>query len=488
MTLPPCPLLVADRQANATGGLLTVEPRSAGERAGFYLGVLASQTLATARETFAVAPGIAYATVLVLERDDARRRLSALYIGTFSRRRFTEVNWDRSSFDSSLVRELETEGALFDQDHVTSGPLPLDLTNEPELAEVVAEMCRQLGFEVAPQGDHDAPQLIIEDPSQVPVVRDNPVFLDLEAKREAAMEDYKRATDPAQQMKALELAGTLLGSQASAASEIIDEIGKLSPHDPRRLVAREWAHAWDDFSSAELDRINRAWKQAEALLEERSASLFAADPTQAPALRDNPTFSELETRRQAALRAHDASNDPAERVAALELVVDLLNSQINCAGGILDETLKLRADDPERRVAAQWGKAWSSYALAEKERYEHLGYWDFTAQILTDSGWTLRNEAYSAPNAPVPVIVAEQDGAILVAAFKSDKDPLRSGTQMVEQLRDARDAVAAHNPGRTVQRVVLFIWNEAPSHELEPFTDAEFEVWIRQTKGFERVR
>ena len=51
------------------------------------------------------------------------------------------------------------------------------------------------------------------------------------------MEGYKRATDPAQQMKALELAGTLLGSQASAASEIIDEIGKLSSHDPRRLVA-----------------------------------------------------------------------------------------------------------------------------------------------------------------------------------------------------------------------------------------------------------
>ena len=36
----------------------------------------------------------------------------------------------------------------------------------------------------APQGDPNATQLIIEDPSQVPLVHDNPVFLDLEAKWE----------------------------------------------------------------------------------------------------------------------------------------------------------------------------------------------------------------------------------------------------------------------------------------------------------------
>lgn len=136
------PDLVPDEKPALTPtGKPTLKRRNKGESADLYAQSLASNVLATAKEAFAVPPGINRVTVLVASKDiraaTADAYLTAIYCGTFHRTRFEQLAWN--SVDP--LQELYlTPDALISRKGRSAEISPIDLKDEPELQAVMQQI------------------------------------------------------------------------------------------------------------------------------------------------------------------------------------------------------------------------------------------------------------------------------------------------------------------------------------------------------------
>ena len=149
MMLYESPDLVPDRKPALTPtGKPTLHKRSKTERNTFYAFSLASNVLATVKETFAVAPAIDRVAVIVVRKEEQPQRprpvLSSLYYGRFERSRFQHLGWTQIDPLEEIVNTLD---ALMLRKGRTAEVAPLNLSNTPDLAAVLRDAAEALGCE-----------------------------------------------------------------------------------------------------------------------------------------------------------------------------------------------------------------------------------------------------------------------------------------------------------------------------------------------------
>src|SRR5205823_1110376 len=92
------PDLIPDRTPAITpGGKPTLRKRTKADRNDLYLNALASNVLATAKEGFAVAPGLNAIKSLVVRRDPfptGSEQLVAVYAATWTRQMLADIDWE----------------------------------------------------------------------------------------------------------------------------------------------------------------------------------------------------------------------------------------------------------------------------------------------------------------------------------------------------------------------------------------------------------
>ena len=122
-------------------GRPTLKKRTKTEINDLYAASLASAVLATAKEGFAVAPGLQQIAVLVIRKDERAEQaadyLSAIFAATFERNHFDSAEWSTVN----PVHELYTApGALLKRKGATGQIVGIDLGDEPELESLLSEL------------------------------------------------------------------------------------------------------------------------------------------------------------------------------------------------------------------------------------------------------------------------------------------------------------------------------------------------------------
>jgi hypothetical protein len=142
----PQSVIPEKKAAMTPSGAPTLKKRTKTEAAELYVSIVASHSLATIKETFAVAPGLGSVVLLVIRREPSAGlgadRLTTLFCGTIARELIEPADWQRID----LVRVLdEVPGALMRRSGRAGELQPLDLSDEPELAAVVEQIEAGLG-------------------------------------------------------------------------------------------------------------------------------------------------------------------------------------------------------------------------------------------------------------------------------------------------------------------------------------------------------
>lgn len=137
--LVPAESTVPERMpATTQAGNLTLRKLPTGERASLYMLLVAGHVLVTLRETFAVAPGINAAKVIVLRTGGAdaygRSRLECIMAGRWTRAAFNGVRWQ----DADAATILRDTASDVIANLRRTQLLPIDLSAEPEIAAVLA--------------------------------------------------------------------------------------------------------------------------------------------------------------------------------------------------------------------------------------------------------------------------------------------------------------------------------------------------------------
>ena len=143
------PEMIPDNKPALTpAGKPTLRKRNKTERNELYATSLASNVLATAKEAFAVAPGINRVIVMVARKDESpqpeRPVLYCLYCGSLERSRFDRIDW--SSVDP-LEEISNTPEALIERKGRAAEVVPLNLSDEPDLAAVLRAAAEAVGGE-----------------------------------------------------------------------------------------------------------------------------------------------------------------------------------------------------------------------------------------------------------------------------------------------------------------------------------------------------
>jgi HEAT repeat protein len=131
-----------DRKPAVTpAGRPTLHKRTKTEGNQLYLASLGSNLLATVRETLAVCPGIDEVDIMVVRQEASSSKtpmaLAAIYAGTFKRDHFADRTWSGIDPTSTLVGRHD---ALVCFKGRTDEVVPLDLSDEPELQQVLEQI------------------------------------------------------------------------------------------------------------------------------------------------------------------------------------------------------------------------------------------------------------------------------------------------------------------------------------------------------------
>lgn len=123
-----------------TAGNLSLKKLNKTERNAWYTKLVAGYTLVTAKEAFAVAPGIDEVSIVSVRPDSANgppgRMTEAVMAARFTRQRFEGRRW-RDSTSSMLLGECAEE-ILTNQRGRAKELYPVDLAGHPELAAILA--------------------------------------------------------------------------------------------------------------------------------------------------------------------------------------------------------------------------------------------------------------------------------------------------------------------------------------------------------------
>jgi hypothetical protein len=151
MVLPSVESIPERKPAVTPTGKATIHKRSKTERNELYAQSLASNVLATIREAFAVAPGIASVAVLTVCKDDAVGgvpMVAPLCLAAFERRLVDRYEWER--LDPFKTVEAATP-SLLNRRESASELAPLDLTDEPDVAGVLRTFAHMLKLDIDPR-------------------------------------------------------------------------------------------------------------------------------------------------------------------------------------------------------------------------------------------------------------------------------------------------------------------------------------------------
>jgi hypothetical protein len=143
------PESIPDRKPALTpSGKPTMHKRTKTDRNQLYAASLASNVLATAKEAFAVAPGINSVAIMVMRKDppsqNGRPALSCLYCGRCKRERFQQLDWPQVD---PLTEISTVPDALIERKGRTAEVVPLDLSDAPSLAGMLQSVAKALGCE-----------------------------------------------------------------------------------------------------------------------------------------------------------------------------------------------------------------------------------------------------------------------------------------------------------------------------------------------------
>jgi len=134
--------LVPDRKRAITpSGAPTLHKRTKTERNTLYLQAVSSTVLAAVKEAFAAAPSLQQVTVLAVrfapEAQGLGTTLTAIYVGQFRRGQWNGRAWP----DMDPVSELSrTPGAMLRLGGRTGDMLPLDLSDQPDIDDVMRKL------------------------------------------------------------------------------------------------------------------------------------------------------------------------------------------------------------------------------------------------------------------------------------------------------------------------------------------------------------
>ncbi|MEX2412914.1 MAG: hypothetical protein WD399_04595 [Thermoleophilaceae bacterium] len=143
MRMPARDAFVPDRQADATPtGRPTVKRISKTLRNQMHAGAVMSHALVTAKEAFAVAPGIDAVMLLAVMDDEVS--VQPIYAGAFTRDGFDSVDWSEgaSTISARLGGWMKVKGQAAEL-------ACLPLGDEPELLQVVERIAEVVGLPVA---------------------------------------------------------------------------------------------------------------------------------------------------------------------------------------------------------------------------------------------------------------------------------------------------------------------------------------------------
>ena len=143
---------IPDRKPAVTPtGRPTLQNRTKTERNALYAEIIASNVLATVRETLAVAPAINTVTVLTIEKTVAVggvTMLSALAATGFARVEVDGFEWERLEPRATLAL---ASPCLLNPKGRTAELAPLDLSHEPEIAAVLGACVAMLDARIDPR-------------------------------------------------------------------------------------------------------------------------------------------------------------------------------------------------------------------------------------------------------------------------------------------------------------------------------------------------
>lgn len=132
--------IVPERKpARTPTGKRTLKKRTKTEINSLYLEALGSNVLATAKETFAVAPGTDVVQMLVVRRENDKKhagQLAAIYVGEFDRASYAGAS---GAHKAGRALELAAESVL-NLKGKTEAVSPIDLAGEDDLTSVLAEV------------------------------------------------------------------------------------------------------------------------------------------------------------------------------------------------------------------------------------------------------------------------------------------------------------------------------------------------------------
>lgn len=136
------PQMVPDQKPALTpAGRPTLKKRTKTERNTLYTAALGSSVLATVKEGFAVAPSVEEIRILVVCKNPQALTpstyLSAIYAARFRREPLQRWTWPRVDPTEAL---LAASDAMLQRKGATQEIMPLDLSDEPDLAAVVERL------------------------------------------------------------------------------------------------------------------------------------------------------------------------------------------------------------------------------------------------------------------------------------------------------------------------------------------------------------
>jgi hypothetical protein len=140
---PPEAIVPERKPARTPTGKRTLKKRTKTEANALYIEALGSNVLATAKETFAVAPGTEQIQLLVIRRETDGKlasQLAAIYVGEFNRTAFEGASGSR---DPGRALTLAEEPIL-NLKGKTAQVVPLDLKDQPDLNSLLAELDQSL--------------------------------------------------------------------------------------------------------------------------------------------------------------------------------------------------------------------------------------------------------------------------------------------------------------------------------------------------------
>jgi hypothetical protein len=146
LMMAPDPAVVPERKPALTpAGRPTLKKRTKAELNDLYVSAIASYVFATVKEALAVAPGLQDANIIVLRREPSAGlgddKVVALFAGRFPRTLLDDVHWN--AIDLARVLD-EVPDALLRRRGRTGELAPLDLADEPDLAEIVGHVQQAL--------------------------------------------------------------------------------------------------------------------------------------------------------------------------------------------------------------------------------------------------------------------------------------------------------------------------------------------------------